>query len=1029
MKKILINFCVLFIINTIAAQGGPESDNVQVYNGKEVNQLFIAPEASQLLKVNFIPMNLYTGKLDFQIPLYEVKVGSVSVPVSLRYNSEGIKIEEESSNVGSGWVLQAGGSVNKMIRDLEDRSVYTYDRKVAGQTNPITYLTAYGSLRSYDEFNYLQRHPSFSTDLLPDLFMATAPGLNSKFYFSKDNGIITAKETDNSRNSIALPENLYDKVYNGDLMALAWAGGSNVFPEITNQTQFNKIESYVKDYVFALNWYLDYSNFDIVNTSGVLYKFKTSDVNVDFSRGMTGYVGVGRNEIAGTKNYMNNHYNVNKGTWHLNEIVDPSTNLNVKFEYKSFTTKNLKEHLQYFQGGTVEVPNQGGTVKEEFNDSAENKNYYSFNALYNYVSKISWGEGSVEFYYDTARQDISNKKALSRIVVKGLNSSIIKDYRFVYGYMSMSTAKRLKLERIDVMEGSVQKKLYEFSYYEDTALPGTTSFKTDFIGYYNNSSLADGLAIQNYVPKLYFVRDRKNFSITPFPVTNSIPVPGGVRNIEANNYSSTGLLKSVKNRTGGINEFSYESNVFRFYGQDIMGGGSRIASQTIKEGTEIKRKLNYKYLDLNGNSSGSIANIPKYGKIHMVTTENGKDKYSISASIRLSGNIELTEGAYVGYERVVEEEPGNGYAEYTYTSPRQFPNFYPDISFPVGNYSNRPLDKILKSSFFPADVFIENTNTGKLLTKTVFDNTATMLLKKQNQYLERTTVGKGFSSQKYKGPIQSGTTHMYELHMNILKSDYLLQSEETNEYFNGTSTVNNKMVYTFHNDYNFITKKTSSGSKGETLATEFKYPPDLVNSYEPIQKNYMQMMYNKNMIGNPVIVKNTVNDVVVKENRTLYGIFKDYLNNNLILPIGLLEKKGLNAEYEKISYDKYDFYGNLTQFTLSNGTPVSIIWGYSNQYPVLKVEGAQLSDIVLPEIVQLMIVDGNIGPATFDFLRSSLPDARITNYTYKPLIGISTVTGPGGLTEYYEYDAANRLESIKDHKGKTVKTFKYNYKN
>jgi len=55
-------------------------------------------------------------------------------------------------------------------------------------------------------------------------------------------------------------------------------------------------------------------------------------------------------------------------------------------------------------------------------------------------------------------------------------------------------------------------------------------------------------------------------------------------------------------------------------------------------------------------------------------------------------------------------------------------------------------------------------------------------------------------------------------------------------------------------------------------------------------------------------------------------------------------------------------------------------------------------------------------------------DAQMKNYTYNPIVGITTVINENGLIHFYEYDSFGRLAQIRDNKGHILKQYSYNYK-
>lgn len=61
-------------------------------------------------------------------------------------------------------------------------------------------------------------------------------------------------------------------------------------------------------------------------------------------------------------------------------------------------------------------------------------------------------------------------------------------------------------------------------------------------------------------------------------------------------------------------------------------------------------------------------------------------------------------------------------------------------------------------------------------------------------------------------------------------------------------------------------------------------------------------------------------------------------------------------------------------------------------------------------------------------LRTKLPEAPVTTYTYTPLLGMKAMTSPNGEVTSFEYDSFGRLTKILDNDGKTVEEYDYHYK-
>ena len=79
-----------------------------------------SPKAGSILKYGEYPVSLHTGLVDITIPIYTIEEKGIKVPIEFKYHASGIKYDDISLEVGLGWSLIAGGTVEYSVRGSED---------------------------------------------------------------------------------------------------------------------------------------------------------------------------------------------------------------------------------------------------------------------------------------------------------------------------------------------------------------------------------------------------------------------------------------------------------------------------------------------------------------------------------------------------------------------------------------------------------------------------------------------------------------------------------------------------------------------------------------------------------------------------------------------------------------------------------------------------------------------------------------------------------------------------------------------
>lgn len=487
MKRILTAFVYLLLCASGYAQ--------EKYQNQKV--VGAAPNTAALDKFTEYPVDIYTGLPQIGVPLYEIKLKGISVPVTLSYHSSGIQIDDVSSNVGMGWALSAGGSISihkngildeisgyglqhpeyQKVKNSGLQSGYTgsivscilleavEDKTELYSGGDIAYLRGIGRGQDDSEadmysFNYGGRSGKFFED--QDGVFRTIPYSMLKIERVVQSGVVlgyTVTDETGIKYEFLLRETIYSSITN--------SCNPNALPEPGYSA-----------------WSRNYSLTKITTPFGETVRFYYSTTS-------------------------NNRYN-------------PATNSRAKFFSQTLCgSLNANGLGYYYQCGTASTT----ASYENFIDSI-----------------ISSDHAGIYFSYSSAtRKDLPGSKILSGITVKNrLNNETIKSYALTHDYYLSTSASstnpddfRLRLKQIS----SPEKPPYQFEY-EEGVLPPRRSFAQDHYGYFNNKTNNQSL---------FILDEWNNFN------------DGGDRNVDTA-VSRTGVLNKVIWPTGGFTKYFYESN-------------------------------------------------------------------------------------------------------------------------------------------------------------------------------------------------------------------------------------------------------------------------------------------------------------------------------------------------------------------------------------------------------------------------------------------------------------------------------------
>ena len=1065
-------FTILFAIFSLVIGKGQEKSIVPV-----------SPEAAALTKMVNYPVNLYTGIPDISIPLYEIKVGELVLPITLQYHAGGFKVNEKATRVGLGWSLSCDLQVMREINGIDDFAHNGYANNAKMTSNPYLF--------------YNTEHPFTAWDTY-EIAHGDMDGLPDKFYYK-----------------------LLDKSGSFFILKNASGTGNSFVPVPYDDIKIEFQEP----------------NFIITDTDGTKYYFGEGAINGS-GKEFTGVQGdAGR--ITGWKCMkIENSIGRTEFTFSYSSISEKNYARSDFIEYYSAYYYNQNSFGEYYRSD--EYPLSGQTDFNSFFQSLfrvsnpkyihtiasrilpmlhvpyydeENDSFIDCELNYTthdyplaspalYVSgltlqQIDFRGGEVKFH---------GTSQLSAIEVKDKSFQTVKSFQFYQSYETpvyMSDTETyngpnfqgtLYLDSLMMGIPSQPYETYRFLYHNKFCfgnhLIGHDAWKypnpsTREIGHWQQSTI---LPPVTWPETHYFSALNYNDKVDNVPLTTA----GSEWALASHEESmKNGVLKRIVYPTGGFVDFDFEANRYpvqflvdySVYDPPYISvfpqfcGGLRIRSINFYENgaTSIAGATTHKYYKYGKNENGMgdlvysprvdtsdgsynlapvttsqfVANVKwrcdgfepcdNRSKLILLSLERKKMLYPASAMDYSYGS-----GVFVYYTDVTEYDMELGVhagkTVYSYYSPKDFyVNFWESYSHIPGTIIpyiktgvyNGAQKSVSRYRFTPRGKYELARETTYEYEKYERQPKIQAAYSNFNIIYQLQDVGSmpdyGFYDNNYQSPVDGIIDYYQDIADDFIYGTYtipvekLLVKRQKEELYDSLGNVTATETFFDYDTRCRLVSSRLTNSKGDEVTTSFKYPYNFSGVYTA--------MTNRNIVGTVIEEQEHVNG---SKTRTIRNNYKTVtgMGNDFIVPSSIETAQRNNPLRVEVSFDEYDQYGNILQLTGKDGEPVSYLWGYWGLHPVAEVRGAGYA--LIPSRFK-----SNAGinvPGSDASLRNILTDLRtsftgstqVTGYTHKWLTGVSSRVDAGGAVTYYEYDPYGRLVAVKDDAGKTIQSHAYN---
>jgi len=989
-----LRFIVLFTCGFCHLAVSQDNNKMQdtTSNPKNQRALIELPQIAPPLPTSAIyqrygatPPNLSTGTVNINIPLYTLKVNGFELPFSLDYQTSGIKLMDPFLPLGYGWVFSPGLRITRVIMGNADDKT---PRSIRSDSEL--------SVESESNFLYLKSllidGPSAGnivpTDAQYDIFSIHLHDINVRFLMNKENN---------------------------NWKAISIGSAVKITPVLSSSGEFN--------------------GFDVTDDKGVVYQFgETASYSPPVSGINTTYIELNSK---------------GKSSWLLRKIILPGQNNSITFNWNAGVyggNDPINDYYTIIDRILFGPEALGCSLPSNYTDYYPDWSYDALGGVMNpyncmYLKDVQFPSGKIEIVYGASNTD-RMMKTMKIYSNNNGNYTIVKD--IVFNTSSASPKYFLKGVTIGQDE-------YKFEY--DESIPYINLNAMDWWGYFNGrTNVTD-------IPRMSFLLTSSISAADNFPATigeaDRAVVPGCIQQ---------NILKKVIYPTKGYSKYEYE--VHKFNGSVFQeGGGLRVKKIITKESDNAPEVvMEYRY---GSNESGlgicTKEPVPSsffYEQFHYYTLY--PNQISTTLCYHTYRQLNLLPDSKISFYTsfnpavwydVVTEYSSGGKTVYRF-------EYIPDDSFFL-QYHTIPVNPSDQTASL-ISCFRNLFNQGpRLRYKEVYTKETSgnykKLLEEENQYSTITaqkyyTVGgydyltglyveRKLYYDNFPGGLYDYSGMLYPeglQHNAFVSKNYriMIETQKISAFIKKDFDPNGNMLeqrtsytYVMHDGTVNLSSETTTSSTNKTLQKQMLYPLDNLSMLTQEQKAAAGRMAELNLKTTPLVEIQTFGESSI----TKINQYKDW-GNNLLLPQKLYMKIGNGIQENRITYNNYDIRGNLLYLTKDDADKVVYLWGYNYRYPIAEIKGATYTEVTNKiSASTLNTIAAKNEPATADWtsinnLRTQLPNAIVTTYTYKPLVGILTMTDPRGVVTDYEYDTFGRLNKVTQ-ADRLIEKYDYHYKN